>query len=390
MDIADYIIELLQRQETAVVPGLGSFHTSRAEGYYNKEQQLFYPPSLQAQFSKEIHEGTDLVELIAERRQISAASARYFIEKFVTSVKEHVGTENVPLGNMGVFTTKRGELTFEPNSLNESYELHYGLMPVKLKRSSAFRQEAIEAEAPKARSPFFEASHVVKTPAPVEPEPEIVPEPVVAEAPPAEPHIATPPVQTVFIPEAEEEAIADTEEEEEKRGTNIWLILSIIIVLLGVGVIGLYKYKPELFSRFIAAPPKVAPPKPPVKKSVTDSLNKVLDAQRDSASYKTDTLAPKQVPPANLPTTAVVDTFGIVVASERSTKLAEIDVQRYIKMGYPQAEVRRKPRSTKIYQVSIGTYFNADSAKTNMLKLRKERGLKPGEIFVQTYPYKKQ
>jgi len=389
MDIADYIIELLQRQETAVVPGLGSFHTSRAEGYYNKEQQLFYPPSLQAQFSKEIHEGTDLVELIAERRQISAASARYFIEKFVTSVKEHVGTENVPLGNMGVFTTKRGELTFEPNSLNESYELHYGLMPVKLKRSSAFRQEAIEAEAPKASSPFFESSHVVKTPEPVEPEPEVIPEPVVAETPVAEPHITTPPVQTVFIPEAGEEANDETEEEE-KRGTNIWLILSIIIVLLGVGVIGLYKYKPELFSRFIAAPPKVAPPKPPVKKSVTDSMQEAQQAKLDSAASKPDTLAPKQLTPTTVPTTAAIDTFGIVVASERSAKLAEIDVQRYIKMGYPQAEVRRKPRSTKIYQVSIGTYFNADSAKTNMLKLRKERGLEPGEIFVQTYPYKKQ
>jgi hypothetical protein len=390
MDIADYIIELLQRQETAVVPGLGSFHTSRAEGYYNKEQQLFYPPSLQAQFSKEIHEGTDLVELIAERRQISAASARYFIEKFVTSVKEHVGTENVPLGNMGVFTTKRGELTFEPNSLNESYELHYGLMPVKLKRSSAFRQEAIEAEAPKARSPFFEASHVVKTPAPVEPEPEIVPEPVVAEAPVDEPHIATPPVQTVFIPEAEEEAIAETEEEE-KRGTNIWLILSIIIVLLGVGVIGLYKYKPELFSRFIAAPPKVAAPKPPVKKSATDSLNKVLDAQRDSAANKPDSIvpAPKQLSPNNLPTTAVVDTFGVVIATLKTPKSATIEAQRYIKKGFPQTEVHKRPNSTRAYQITVGTYFNIDSAQANRLKLLERLGLPSNEIIVQKYPYKK-
>jgi hypothetical protein len=383
MEIADYIIELLHKQKTAVVPGLGSFHTSRVEGYYNKEQQQFYPPSLQAQFSTDEQPGTDLADLIAEDRQISAASARYFIEKFVTSLKETVTSQNVPLGNMGMFSAKRGELHFEPNSLNESYELFYGLAPVKLKRGNAFKQDVVDAPAP--RSPFFEKPRVIEPPKPIPAE-----EPAAPAMP--EPHIATPAVDTVYIPETTPEEVEEQVEieETEKRGINIWLLLAIIIVFLGVGVIALYKYNPELFSRFIAQPTKPAPPKPLIKHSLTDSANAVLQAQHDSAATTPDTLAPKQLSPATVPTTAAIDTFGIVVASERSEKLAVIDQQRYRKMGYPQAEVRRKPRSTKIYQVSIGTYFNPDSAKANMMKIRKERGWEPKDIFVQTYPYKKQ
>jgi outer membrane biosynthesis protein TonB len=395
MDIADYIIELLQQHEVAVVPGLGSFHTSRVEGYYNKEQQLFYPPSLQAQFTKEEREGTDLVELIAERRQISLASARYFIEKFVTSLKEQVDTQSVPLGKMGAFITRRGELTFEPNSLNESYELYYGLAPEKLKRGSAFKQQAAEEAVP-SKSPFFAKPMAPATPPPVEPVTPPVPveEPAVIEEPAAiplpEPHIATPPVHTVYTPSEEntEELAEETEEEYEKKGINIWLLLSIIIVFLGVGLIGLYKYKPELFSRFIASPPKPAAAKPLNKKSQTDSANAALQAQHDSASEKIDTTAPKQINPSTLPTTAAVDTFGVVIASLKNAKSAEIESRRYVKKGFSLAEVRKMPNS-KMFCVNVGIYFNLDSANANRLKIIEERHLTVTELRIQKYPYKK-
>jgi nucleoid DNA-binding protein len=402
MDIADYIIELLQQHETAVVPGLGSFHTSRVEGYYNKEEQKFYPPSLLAQFTKEEQDGTDLPELIAERRQISLASARYFIEKFVTSVKEQAGTQSVPLGKMGVFVTKRGELVFEPNSLNESYELYYGLSPEKLKRSSAFKQQALEevaAEPP--RSPFFEKARPVAVPSPVESEPEPIPVPVppvvITEAeltvPQAEEtHIGTPPVHTVFTPPKDDivdEPEDDNEVEYTKRGLNIWLLLAIIIVILGVGIIGLYKYKPELFSRFIAAPSKPAPAKPVSEKTNTDSLHEAMQAQHDSASTKVDSIAPKPITPETLPITAALDTFGVVVAAEPSLKLAEIEVQHYIRKGYPQTGYKHKPNSKKMFFINVETYFNVDSAQATRLKLLKELNLASDQISVQKYPYKK-
>ncbi|MBW4890597.1 hypothetical protein KXQ82_12750 [Mucilaginibacter sp. HMF5004] len=400
MDIADYIIELLQQHEVAVVPGLGSFHTTRVEGYYNKEEQLFYPPSLRAQFTKEEQEGTDLAELIAYRRQISQASARYFIEKFVTSLKEDVTDKNVPLGNMGYFTTRRSELVFEPSSLNESYELFYGLGAEKLKRGSAFKQQAIEDTTP-AKSPFFEKPIVVEQ-APVFVEPAIPP--VEPEPQPVdiadEIHITTPPVHTVYTPPEEvvEEQEEEYETEEEKRGMNIWLILSIIIVLLGIVVITLYYYKPELFSRFVAAPPKPVAAKPLDKHSATDSLNRKLQAQHDSASDKPDTgtttnkaLTPatKTITPSSVPTSVAVDTFGIVVASLPNLKSANIELHRYTKMGYPQAEIRKKPNSDKLYLINLGTYFNADSANANRLKIMKERHLSVIDIRVQKYPYKK-
>jgi len=428
MDIAEYIIELLQQQKVAVVPGLGSFHTSKVEGYYNKEQQQFYPPSLQAQFDPEQREGTDLADLISEKRQISPASSRYFIEKFVTTLKDRVQTDNVPLGNMGVFSLRRNELAFEPNSLNESYELFYGLAPAKLKRNSAFRAQAIEAELGTASptttsSPFFSTPRNTEPVTPVDP-PKVLETPAPVEAPKAAEipaNIETPPtpINTHFIPVSDIEnrepvdlvdgimvdhaaqpthqpAIAHDEvpaeeeyvEEEEKRGVNIWLILSIIIVILGVAVIGLYKYQPHLFDR-IFPPQKQAAPKPIVKVSTTDSLNALNDNEHDTAVVNPDKPIPKQVTPSTLPTAAPVDTFGVVIAALPSASTAETEAQRYRKLGFPQTEVRRKPNSKKLFFVNVGTYFNLDSAQANRQKILKQLDLSSNEISVQKYPYKK-
>ncbi len=411
MDIADYIIELLQQHEVAVVPGLGSFHTSRVEGYYSKDEQLFYPPSLQAQFTKEEQEGTDLVNLIAERRQISLASARYFIEKFVSSLKEQVVAESVKLGNMGVFTTRRGELIFEANSLNESYEQYYGLAPVKLKRASAFRQDAQENDAPK-RSPFFETPRVVEKQAHVMPEEpaellppvELPPPPVAAEpvytipptpepfvTPHAEPHIVTPPVHTVFVPE--ENAPVEVEEEveyEEKRGMSVWLILAIIIVGLGIALIGLYKYKPDLFVSILPPPPKPSVAKPIDRKSATDSMSKALQAQHDSASAtKPDSAtvhATKVISAPTKPITAQLDTFGVVLATLKTAKSAETEAKRYLKK-YPETIVLKNPDN--LYCVNIKIYNNPDSANAERLKIITERHLTVSDVRVQKYPNKK-
>lgn len=391
MDIAEYIIELLQQHEVAVVPGLGSFHTSRMDGYYSKEQQQFYPPCLQAQFNAELKEGADLVDLISTKRQISQASARYFIEKFVATLKEQAKTNNVPLGKMGVFSTRRNELAFESNSLNESYELFYGLMPVKLKRSSAFKHEVYEAPVSQPKSPFFTKPRTEEAPKVTEPTPPppIVEEPIVVTPepePPAQPiqHIHTAPEPTADLEVVEVE-------EEEKKGVNIWLILSIVIVFLGFGLIGLYRYKPELFNYIIPSlSQKKAPPVRPVNKvSLTDSLGNAIQAQHDTGTKAADTLAPKQLTPTSVPTTAAVDTFGVVVAALPTQKGAEQEAQRYIKMGFPQTEVRRKPNSKKLFFVNIGTYFIADSAQSNRLKLLKELDRPLNEISVQKYPYQK-
>ena len=76
MDISAFVSELLARQNVLIVPGLGTFSRARAEGYYNKDQQQFYPPSQQIQYKSEYSDDDVLAEYIAKERNISITSAR--------------------------------------------------------------------------------------------------------------------------------------------------------------------------------------------------------------------------------------------------------------------------------------------------------------------------
>lgn len=347
MDISSFISELLARQNVLIVPGLGTFSRDRVDGYYNKDQQQFYPPSQQILYKNEYTDDDVLASHIAKERHISITSARYFIEKLVAGLLEQVSINTVQFGNMGTFSMRRGQLVFTPGELNETDELFYGLAPVKLKRNNSFRQQAVV----------------------------IPPKPVVTEAP-VEP-VAEQAAPVELPPVIEQPAtIEDTEEyyEEETAGhkINIWLVLALIIVLIGVGIIATYIYKPALFNSFKPLFGKVAntpPPPPVVKKNNADSLTKDT-VEATPAVIKTESITP-------------VDTFRIVVGSWQGLKKATQDAEEHTKQGF-NAEVHK---AGVRYQVTVATYNNNDSAKA-ALPIFKEK-LKKQDIRIQIYPFKK-
>jgi len=344
MDIASFISNLLTKQGELVVPGLGTFTKARVDGYYQKEQQQFYPPSHQVQFKTEYTDDNVLANMIANERQISVASAKYFIEKFVTHIKDEAEVGNATFGNMGSFSTRRGALVFSVSDLNESDELFYGLAPVKIKRNNAFKLPGAVVTPPKL---------VDLPPPPPEPEP------IVNEV-----------IQN--IPEAEEEYIE--EEEEPTRRINIWLVLALLIIVAGVTVIGLYLYKPALFDRLIKHNSVTVV----TKTSHDDSLKQALQAQKDmgivpaTSSSVTNTVAP-------------VDTFRIIEGSFKTSRKANEEAGICKKKGVA-ADVF-KDDAIKKYRVIVGTYFNLDSANAAVPALKEK--LK-SDISVQTYPFKKQ
>jgi len=364
MDIAAFISELLAQRNTLVVPGLGTFSKTRVDGFYNREQQAFYPPTLQIQFKTEFTDDAVLAELIANQRQISLASAKYFIEKFVSTIKDQASVGNVAFGNMGTFSTRRSGLTFTSNELNETDELFYGLAPVKLRRNSSFRQPVQPPPPP------------VRTPDPV-------PEPALP--------IVTTPIEPQPIAVADEPEEIETEQEEgyieedetPRRHINMWLVLALVIVLTGLGIVGVYLFKPNylkslkpMIDRFRHTAPVVP------KKSKEDSLKQALQAQKDmglipattTVKAKTDSVKP-------------VDTFRIVVSQLKTLKVAREDSTAKAKLGL-SPEIHRDPAG-KHYQVTIGTYFNTDSAK-KALPILKQKLTKTGTPIIQTYPFKKQ
>ncbi len=366
MDIAAFISELLAQRNALVVPGLGTFSKNRVDGYYNREQQAFFPPSLQIQFKNEFTDDAVLANLIASQRQISLASAKYFIEKFVSGIKDQASVGTVAFGNMGTFSTRRSGLTFTPNELNETDELFYGLAPVKLRRNSSFRQPV----APPTPPP-------IQAPAPVaEPEPRVAVVPVEPE-----------PITVAEVPQdIETETQEEYVEEEDNgphRGVNVWLVVALIIVLTGLGIVGVYLYKPNylkglkpLIDKFKHSAPVVP------KKSKEDSLKQAQQAQKDiglapvSPAIKAKTDSLKQL-----------DTIRIVASSFKTLKVAKEDSTAKAKNGL-SPEIHRDP-SGKRYQVTIGTYFNTDSAN-NALPILKQKLKKTDVITIQTYPYKKQ
>lgn len=352
MDIPAFISDLLAQQGALIVPGLGTFTRVRIDGYYNKDQQQFCPPTQQIQFKNEHSDDNILAERIAGERQISIASAKYFIEKFVSNILEQAGSGNAPFGTLGVFSTRRGILVFTANELNETDEMFYGLAPVKLKRNNSFKQNI----APPPR--------LVELPVP---EPEPAPTPV-AEAPEEVPQ----PEEVEPVAEVEEY----TEEEETgSRGINIWLILALVIVLIGVGIIAAFEYKPGLFSRVKPIFNKLArtTTPAPVKISVADSLKRVEQAQKDIGITRTVAATDS----------VGTDTFRIVIGSWQGLKKATLDAEEHTKQGVT-AEVHKTGGR---YQVTVATYNNNDSAKA-ALPVFKEK-LKKQDIRIQIYPFKK-
>jgi len=349
MDIAAFIIELLAQQGILVIPGLGTFTRNRVDGYYDKEQQQFYPPTVQIQFKTDYTDDNVLAQMISEERLISVASAKYFIEKFVANIKDQAAVGSVAFGNIGTFSTRRIGLVFTSNELNENDELYYGLAPVKLKRNSAFKHQP-----------------VITPPVELPPVPEeVIPEPV-----------------QPYLPETvEEEIIAEEEyleeEEEEKRGVNIWLVLAIIIVTIGAALIGAYKFKPELFDRFTN---KQTVAVVQAKLSKADSLKQALQAQKDLGITPVDSSGKAKTDIAG------VDTFRIVAGSFKTLRMATREADNYTKKGVT-AGVNFNIKN-KRYEVNAGTYLNSDSAQA-ALPVMKQKLNKP-DIYIQTYPFKKQ
>src|ERR1700749_1233618 len=149
MDIANYLSELLNRHSKVGVPGLGSFTQVRVNGYYNSAEGKLYPPAYQVQFSPEPFNDDTLVEYIAQKKNISLASSRYFTEKYITGLKQEAAAKEVPFASLGWFYTDNGEIAFKQGANHNEGPEFYGLAPIAIKKlSDAVESPKVEAPAP--------------------------------------------------------------------------------------------------------------------------------------------------------------------------------------------------------------------------------------------------
>ena len=121
MDISHYISRLLFKHDCVIVPDFGGFITNYFPANYNKELNVFVPPSKTIAFNSKLTVGDGLLaNFISQCNQISYSEARIEIARFVDYVKKDLESgKKVSFNHIGSFTLQNDILRFIPdNSLN--------------------------------------------------------------------------------------------------------------------------------------------------------------------------------------------------------------------------------------------------------------------------------
>jgi len=370
MDLAVYINELLGLQGEVNVPGIGHFAQVRINGYYNEKENKFYPPAHKINFDPEYQNDESLAKYISEKKNISLASSKYFIEKYVIGLKQQLATSKVDIAGLGQVYTSGAALGYsESANSKENDPAFFGFKPVDI---PAAEKPAVSYAPP----PVVEKEKAEEVVEPVPVVENTNTDLVNDRIPPA------PPKPTV-IEETEEPVEPEYEYEEpvQKSRNTTWIALLLIAIIALLALMGLYKYKPDWFDRsketvqtFVAVDTTQQADK---KTANVDTTKKVITAQ-DSAAKA-----------VALATSAAIDTaavlhFEILGGAFKSLDQANGIVKRYQTLGL-QPKVLNHTKG-KNYIITLGTYFNKEVAQKAIDSISAATKLKQGsDILLQTY-----
>lgn len=131
MDIGFYIADLLRKQDYVSVPGLGTFARHKVPGSFDPDSNAFLPPSYDISFNKETNESNTLSEYISDKKNLSAATAEYFVKKFTSGILDGLEASGfAELNPLGIIQQKDGALTFDSSPNLEIAGRFFGLKPV--------------------------------------------------------------------------------------------------------------------------------------------------------------------------------------------------------------------------------------------------------------------
>jgi cell division protein FtsN len=346
MDISFYISELLEQQGKISVPGLGGLVWTYTSGYYNDAEDKFYPPHHTVQFDpQQINNNDTLTEYIAEKKNISLASSKYFIEKFIYQIKEDALVKEVQIAGLGWFYTDQGELSFKPGNLVGNDPEFFGYPPVNIIKSG---QEPVD-------TPIINQANVVETPAS-----EITNEQLTTE----------------------DELYDDIPT---KRSYGWIILFATVIIVAGIGVFGVYRYYPDQFEKTnkwvqnltaakkpVPAKPKAAP-KPDTVKAVLPVKDTSVAANTDSTGKITDTAY-----------AAARRHFEIISGAFKTQSKANEVFNQLKKDTVDVRVITAKPG--KYMKISVGSYLTYDKAEAARFKLIKAKKISKSSITVEFKP----
>ncbi|WP_342647757.1 SPOR domain-containing protein [Mucilaginibacter sp. CSA2-8R] len=157
MDLSVYISELLHRQGMVNIPQIGIFRQVKMRGYYNAEEGRLYPPHFETEFEYQPKSNDDsLLQYVISRSQVSAASARYFMDRYLFNLLQQAEVNEVMLGKMGTLVKKNKALHFKPILAAVSGTAPFGFAPVDLKAQPEQPVEVVEYTETPAEVPVVE------------------------------------------------------------------------------------------------------------------------------------------------------------------------------------------------------------------------------------------
>jgi len=347
MDLAIYINELLGLKGEVNVPGVGFFAQKRVNGYYNESEGKFYPPRHEIVFDPVSKDDDGLAEYISRKKNISPASAKYFIEKYATALRQGASTESTPITGLGHLFYEYSTLTFKADKdARQNDPAFYGMEPVEVYKKPD--KSELTEETPPARAE------------------EPKPEPVPVDAVPAEEgnveeeqHLPVLDTQPVYEEEYEEEPV--------RNRSRVWIIvlLFVIVGLLCFSVA--YQYKPEWFGKHRPVDTMIIVNGPP-------------PAKPDSAtSSKADTTA-KAVPApsvqnnvSGLNIDSTKSHWEVFLSAVKGKTKADEEIANYKAAGVP-AFISPDAKGKKLIKIIAGSYpseAEAEKAKNDLIKTGK-------------------
>ncbi len=360
MDLAIYISELLGLRGEVNLPGIGYFAQVRSNGYYNEHENKFYPPGHLVNFRPQLVEDDILAKYISEKKHISLASSIYFIDKYVSSLKQQVALQDVDIAGLGYLQSKDSTLTFKANNAGrENDPAFYGFPPVRTYKLGQQPEETpapVVTELPKVTPPPVEEEVPFKeTPSEVITE-GIIP---VEKTDPSEPELYT--LEQTEYP---------VDEPVSRNSRNIRIVIGLIVAIIVLSLVAVYQYYPGMFDGLKYLQNNA---KPAVVKSA---------AKPDTALKAQDTVAKTTLAPdtATKPVSqsAIIDSARSRVEligcsfAKKQTKAADAAIRNYKSIGIDAKIVTDAP-GTRI-KITIGTYATmqeAENARIEFLKSKK-------------------
>ena len=326
MNLADYLSELLAQYEEVSVPGLGYFVRERVNGFYNDKDSKFYPPYHRVKFVPQPKDDDVFAQYVADKKNISLASSKYFAEKFVAKLKEQALTGKYLFADLGLFYTAQDQLVFKANDKITDDPAFYGYPPLTVFKQSQTVND--QYTKPALADPATTAS--TQQPKPVQP--------------------------VVDEPYFEEEA-------ERKRGLSIWLIILIAVTAFALAAFGVYKFYPQAFDKIGAAFHSIT------GKTDTDVPVYRHEVKADTTTVKKPAVVKDTVTKAATPAAPVVDTtkhvrFELIATSSKTEWRANAEVLKLKAKNIADVKVLSKKEAPGTrFKISAGTFTSADAAE---------------------------